>query len=155
MNSSYLSYNQNDFFWVSVKDNFDFKVCSQLNEPTKKPKPLLKKFSNNPETDTSCNCPSQAPSSISTSTATPSPVPFNINTTAPVLLGVDTSKIDDFTKEICNNYNKSNTLVNLQNETSANQRNYNDTNDQYSKKFRKVVNVSIGIVAIVICIGLS
>ena len=71
------------------------------------------------------------------------------------MIDIPIPNADDYVKEVCHNYKTSNTLVELQNETSASQRNFSDMNDQYNKKLRKVLNVTVGIVAIAISIGFS
>ena len=108
MNSSYLSYNQNDFFWVSVKDQFDFNTCKQFEEPTPVPKKRLGLIDVNENPNDSCNCPSQTPcpSNIDSMDLNQSIefTPENIKGEQIPL------NVDEYIKELCHNYKTSNTL---------------------------------------------
>ena len=152
MNSSYLSYNQNDFFWVSVKDNFDFKICKKFEPIEKAHAKQLGMVSGNQQNG-SCNCPTQTKCKSTKNTKNTKVVKKLKPTKVPPTKKI--SNADDYAKEVCHNYKTSKTLVELQNETSASQRNFSDMNDQYNKKLRKVLNVTVGIVAIAISIGFS
>lgn len=147
MNSSYLSFQPNDYFWASVKDEFDFSVCKKIFEEDaslkKKPSFLLTGII---EKDSSCNCPTTIPAM----TTTPS-----ITTGVTKIPLASTDDVDEYTKQICYNYIYSKKLGKLQNETSASQMNFSDNNIGYSKLIRQTFNVSIGIIAIIVAIGYS
>jgi hypothetical protein len=149
MNSSYLSYQPNDYFWVSVKDDFDFSVCNQLLEKPKdnKKTPSFLLTGNIAANDSSCNCPTTIP----VTTTSPSSTLGVLNT--PTV--VQNANMDDYTKQICHNYIYSNQLINLQNETSASQVNFSDNNHGYNNLLRQTFHVSVGIIAIMIAIGYS
>lgn len=154
MNSSYLSYNPNDFFWVSVKDNFDFKVCNQIDETKPSPTPIKNSLSRATIKDLSCNCPSQSPCPSKTEIPTQTQnkiLPKQLIKTS----SINNVKLDEYTKQVCKNYNKSKQLTQMQNDTSASQRYFSDTDKHYSKLIRQTLNVSIGIIAIVVTIGFS
>ena len=144
MNSSYLSYHPDDYFWSSVKDKFDFSICKQL-EGTPTPPPPSFLLSGIITQDSSCNCPTTLPGNKKTK------LPNNSN--YPTSVSNNTNHMDEYTKQLCYNYIHSKRLIDLQNKTSASQSNFSDNSNQYNKIIRQTVNVSIGILAIIITIG--
>ena len=143
MNSSYLSYQPNDYFWVTVKDDFDFSVCDKFLEKVKTtekhPSYLISGIINS---DSSCNCPT-------TPVATPK-YTNNVTTGVTTMPMSSDKNTDEYTKQVCHNYLYSKQLINLQNQTSASQLNFSDNTDAYNKLIHQTLHVSVGILAILI-----
>jgi hypothetical protein len=147
MNQSYLSYQPNDFFWLSVEKDFDFSVCDKYdNTPTTNPPPNL--LSGMMATDSSCNCPTTSPP-ISNPTLMGS---INSTTTpsSNIIYGDN-----EYERQVCINYLKSRKLGSIQNITSTSQLNFSDNTEQYNRLILKTFNVTLGIIAIAVTIGFS
>lgn len=149
MNQSYLSYQQNDFFWTTVQEDFDFSICDQFRDenPTQKPPNMLSGMMQ--QDPSSCNCPTLTPP---TTRVTPN---IDTSNTKITISPIKNENIDEYTKQVCINYLKSNALSSLNNTTSASQSNFSDYNDKYNRLLLKTLNVTIGIIAIAITIGFS
>lgn len=146
MNSSYLSYQPSDYFWKSIEKDFDFSICHQFEDDLKKKTPSFL-LTGIVTQDSSCNCPTTPAASTKT------PGPTNRFTTKPNT--PTPNQFDEYTKQVCYNYLHSRKLIDLQNKTSASQNSFSDNSNQYNKIIRQTVNVSIGILAIIVTIGYS
>jgi hypothetical protein len=147
MNSSYLSYQPGDYFWKSVEKDFDFSICAQFEDDLKSKHPSFL-LTGIVTQDTSCNCPTTAPAD----TNTPDP---NGATTKPRTPAPTDHPVDEYIKQVCYNYIHSKRLIGLQNKTSASQNSFSDNSNEYNKLIRQTVNVTIGILAIIVTIGYS
>lgn len=175
MDEYLLSYSPNDFFWVSVKDNFDFTQCDALLK-TVAPSKFATDNREIPE-DVSAGCPTitcpaqpacptpagmnmnWAPNSTLTPTHTPhtdyvfdwSTLGWTKNLGASGLVNESSpNTIKNYATEICKNHAYSKKLRDIQNETSTSQKLFSDIQDKTNTQIREITNMSIGMFAILV-----
>jgi hypothetical protein len=179
MDGYLLSYNPNDFFWVSVQDQFDFSKCGKiLNTDTVltpsantsidtsgnacfiPPTPTCAAYSNN-------SCPTLPSTNFEnlwevwTTTQAPTTKPtfsadflFNQTYNQPVFQDTNGNEIVDlnsaFATQLCENYVKGNTLLNIQNEVSTTQVLFSDIERNTNIQLRNIFNMTGGIIGIIV-----
>lgn len=167
MDGYVLSYNPNDFFWVSVKDNFDFQQCKfTVDKQTPSPTdasgsatlaPTACPVITCPAADTAANMDWQAKWDSNYVAPMTSPPPL----TAEVLfneLYVNASTVSttppamnqellrsNFAAALCKNYQESNQLLSVQNEITTSQALFSDSDGQYGYSIQNILNISVGI----------
>jgi len=157
MDGYLLSYNPNDFFWVSVQDQFDFTQCPDLLNET----PSRKKGGGTGVTPTpgsQCpvvTCPAAVPATTSPapgSTPSPTLTPtylFNqlyVNAHNPTMPPTGGNITGDFAKQLCKNHAESQRLLALQDNLSTTQARFSDTHYDMGTQIQGIVNMSVGVV---------
>jgi len=179
MDGYLLSYNPNDFFWVSVQDQFDFSQCGKiLNKDTKitpsvktsidtsgnacyiPPTPTCAAYSNNScPTLPSTNFENVWEDWIATKAPTTQPTYsadflFNQKYNSPVFKDTSGNEIIDlngaFATQLCENYVKGNTLLGIQNEVSTTQVLFSDIERNTNVQLKNIFNMTGGIVGVIV-----
>ena len=176
MDGYLLSYNPNDFFWVSVQDEFDFAQCplegavdisgDQNASGDASANPMMCPIAPVSTCPAAQSCPTVpstewqsawgwTPTSMPTSSSNVSPgylfnqLYMNPHNATPTPASNAELK-GDFARELCNNYRKGNRLLNLQNEVSTTQVFFGDMSVKSNTQVRDILNICIGIVGIFI-----
>uniref|UniRef100_A0A6C0EQY2 Uncharacterized protein n=1 Tax=viral metagenome TaxID=1070528 RepID=A0A6C0EQY2_9ZZZZ len=168
MDGYLLSYNPNDFFWVSVQNQFDFTQCPRMLDSAS----LRNKGSGvgvTPTPGSQCpvvTCPA-APSAAPPTkvpnepTATPTPNPtylFNqlyMNAHTPTQAATSGDITGDFAKQLCKNHAESQRLLALQDNLSTTQARFSDTHYDMGNQIQGIVNMAVGIVIACIVGGVA
>lgn len=176
MDGYLLSYNPNDFFWVSVQDEFNFTQCPLDGE-------MDDLRARNAQVDASTNptgCPippvATCPASLTCPTMAstewqskwgwePTPTPtVNVGETPARLFNqlymnphnatpTPSSNLElkgNFARELCDNYRKGNRLLAMQNEVSTTQVFFSDMTVKSNTQIRDILNICVGIVGVII-----
>jgi hypothetical protein len=142
METYYLSYNPNDFFWVSVSGEYDLSKCEDMIRP--KPKvPLGMKSALSLDTSNTCPC------AITTPPPTASPPSQGhiraLNSGSSPSSG--DSDADLFYRQVCANYVYSKDLQTLQKQATGSDRMVDDIREHYFSQVVQIVNICIGVAA--------
>jgi hypothetical protein len=179
MDGYLLSYNPNDFFWVSVQDQFDFSQCGNILNTNAAPTPSVKTsidasgnacyipptptcaaYSNNTcPTLPSTNFENEWNEWISTQAPTTKPTfsadfLFNQKYNQPIFKDTSGNQIVDlngaFATQLCENYVKGNTLLGIQNEVSTTQVLFSDIERNTNVQLKNIFNMTGGILGIIV-----
>ena len=166
MDGYLLSYNPNDFFWVSVQNQFDFTQCPRMLDSAS----LRKKGSGagvTPTPGSQCpvvTCPavpattnSPAPGSTPSPTLNPTYL-FNqlyMNAHTPTQAATSGDITGDFAKQLCKNHAESQKLLALQDNLSTTQARFSDTHYDMGNQIQGIVNMAVGIVIACIVGGVA
>lgn len=162
MDGYVLSYNPNDFFWVSVKDNFDFHQCKfTVDQKTPSPTDVSGNATLAPTACPVVTCPA-AETAVNkdwqdkwVAPTTPPPLSAevlfnelyvnasNVSTTPPTMN--QELLRSNFAAALCKNYQESNQLLNIQNEITTSQALFSDSDGQYGYSIQNILNISVGI----------
>lgn len=175
MDGYLLSYNPNDFFWVSVQDEFNFTQCPLEDDMKLRGQDGQNDASTNP---TGCpippaaTCPASATCPTLASTEwqskwgwepTPTPTPtaeetikrlfnqlyMNPHNATPT----PSSNLElkgNFARELCYNYRKGNRLLAMQNEVSTTQVFFSDMTVKSNTQIRDILNICVGIMGVLV-----
>jgi hypothetical protein len=146
METYYLSYNPNDFFWVSVSGDYNLSVCEDMIRPKMIRFDTKLGFQKNSEVTTDSGCPC--------ATSTPTPLPDNgmhyIQDTH--IFKKNNYTDDPYYYQLCANKVYSDDLKKIQISTSEGHQLYTDGNDKYFSQVLQITNICIGIVAMAILV---
>lgn len=177
MDGYLLSYNPNDFFWVSVQDQFDFTKCPAILNAARNTKPPSNMGTSIDTSGRACFIPPIPTCSANSGESCPT-LPstswesvwgtWQKQTTAPTSTPITDFLLnqsyknnankssnaeniglnDAFSYQLCENYVKGNSLLATQNEVSTTQELFHDISDKTNMQLQNIFNVTGGILGI-------
>jgi hypothetical protein len=146
METYYLSYNPNDFYWVSVSGDYDLTVCEDMIRPKTRRVDTKLGIHRNGKLASESECPC--------CTSTPEP------TTPSLQHAIQDTHIfkrnqytdDPFYYQLCANYVYSNDLKGLQMGASERDQLHMDGQDKYFTNVLQITNICLGLAAMALVV---
>lgn len=144
METYYLSYNPNDFFWVSVSGDYDLTICEDMIRPkTRRVDTKLAVNQNGKlQSEMECPCAVTTPSDSETDTQR-----FLQDTH---IFKTNQYTDDPFYYQLCANHVYSQDLKTLQTGASEGNQLETDGQSKYTTQVIQITNICIGIAAMVL-----